>query len=124
MSPLLQPGRLIKSFQYALKGLMSAWKREQNFRIQVAVSVVVIIGMILLRVRTWEAVALLLVIGSVLILELINTIFEALVDILKPRMHHYVAIIKDLMAAAVFLASLGAMIIGILILGPYVWPGS
>ena len=124
MQSFLQPGKLLKSFRYALKGLITAWKREQNFRIQGVISVAVILFMILVRVRIWEAVALLLAIGSVLILELINTIFEALVDILKPRMHHYVAIIKDLMAAAVFLASLGAAIIGLLILGPYIWPGS
>lgn len=121
MKRILEWPKLQESFRYALKGFGYVLRREQNFRIQVAASVIVIIVMILLRVKSWEAVALLLVIGSVLILELINTIFEALMDILKPRMHHYVAIIKDIMAAAVLLASLGAVIIGLLILGPYVF---
>jgi len=71
------------------------------------------------RVKPWETVALVLVIVSVLVLELLNTIFEHLSDILKPRLHHYINIIKDLMAAAVLLASLGAIVVGLIIFWPY-----
>ena len=67
----------------------------------------------------WERVALLLLITAVLVLELINSVFERISDGLKPRLHPMVKDIKDIMAGAVFLSSLVAAIIGILIFWPY-----
>jgi len=72
------------------------------------------------NVKVWEGVALMLVVIIVLVLELINSVFERVIDILKPRMHPYVETIKDIMAAVVLISSIGAVLIGVLILGPYV----
>jgi diacylglycerol kinase len=55
----------------------------------------------------------------VLVLEIINSIFERIVDVYKPRLNPYVRDIKDMMAAAVLIASLGAAIIGLMIFIPY-----
>jgi len=55
----------------------------------------------------------------VLILELINTVVERVVDILKPRIHPYARLIKDLMAAVVLISSIVAVIVGIIIFYPY-----
>src|SRR3989338_3779283 len=111
---------LIKSFQYALQGLYYAWKHEQNFRIQIFFASIVFILMIILRVRVIEAVALIGVMALVIILELLNTMFERMVDILKPPIHYYSNLIKDMMASAVLVASLSALIVGILIFFPYI----
>ena len=81
----------------------------------------VIVLMIVFPLRTLERIALSLVITFVLVLELINTIMEKIVDILKPRIHHYVEIIKDMMAAAVLIASIGALVVGLLIFWPYLF---
>lgn len=113
--------RLKKSFTYALKGFSYTYKNEQNFRIQLFIGLVVIAAMIMLNVEVWEAIVLLLLITLVLVLELINTIFEKIVDILKPRIHSYVEIIKDIMAAAVLIASVGASIIALLIFLPRIY---
>lgn len=112
--------RLVKSFHYAGKGLARVFREEQSFRVQIAAGFVVLIIAIIFNVKAWEAVALLLVIMMVLVLELINSVFERVVDVLKPRMHPYVETVKDIMAAVVLLSSLGAIIVGILILGPYI----
>ncbi|MFA6028105.1 MAG: diacylglycerol kinase family protein [Patescibacteria group bacterium] len=111
--------KLVKSFYYAQRGLVYVIKNEQNFRIQLIIGILVIIAMILLQVEIWQAIVLLMLILTVLVLELINTIFEKIVDILKPRIHFYVEIIKDIMAAAVLLASIGAALIAFLIFVPY-----
>ncbi len=111
--------RLIKSFTYAMRGLVLVWKNEQNFRLQVLISIVVLITMLVFRVPTWQAIILIMLIIFVLVLELLNTITEKMVDILKPRMHVYVEVIKDLMAAAVFISALGAAVIGSMIFIPY-----
>jgi diacylglycerol kinase len=110
---------LKKSFQYAAKGLKYAAVHEQNFRIQLAMAVVVIVLMGLVGVKQWEAVALIFVIVAVLIVELVNTVLEQFLDLLKPRMHPYSEIIKDMMAAAVLLSSLGSLAVGIIIFYPY-----
>lgn len=116
----MSPNRLFKSFQYALRGLGQALRWEQALQIQVVISLIVIFLMFYFPTRRLEKVALILVIMGVLTLELINTIFERLSDVLKPRIHHYIKDIKDIMAAAVLIASLGALIIGLLILSPYI----
>lgn len=111
---------LTKSFTYALQGMRYTFRHEQNFRVQLVVTCCVIALMVLLRVKAWEVVALTLVIMFVLILEIANTIMERLVDLLKPRLNHYSATIKDLMAAIVLLASLGSVVVGAIIFTPYV----
>ena len=111
---------LIRSFRYAFRGISSTFKREQTFRIQLIAALFVIALMFVFPTSTWEKVALILVTIFVLILELINTIFERLSDILKPRIHDYVKEIKDIMAAAVLIASIGALAVGILIFSRFV----
>ncbi len=116
---IIRPRTLIKSFGFALQGLIRAFQEEQNFRLQVAAAVVVLVLIVVFQVRLIEAAILILVVMAVLVIELMNTIFEAMLDLLKPRLNHYAAIVKDLMAAAVFLSSLGAVLVGIIILLPY-----
>ena len=60
------------------------------------------------------------VIVSVLVLEIINTVFERVTDVLKPRVHPYAGAMKDLMAGAVFITSVGAAAVGVFILGPHI----
>lgn len=119
--PFLNLKSLFKSFNYAFKGVRQVFREEQNFRFQVLLGFLVLILAAWLRVQIWEAVILIIVIILVLVLELINSIFERLVDVLKPRIHPYVQTIKDIMAATVLISSVGAVIIGILIFGNYLF---
>jgi len=119
--PIINWETLSKSFRYAGKGILYAFKNEQSFRFQIVASLIVLTLMFLLPLFTWERIVLLLLIFMVLILELINTTFEKMTDILKPRVHFYAEIIKDLMAAAVLLASLGALVIGLYIFIPHIF---
>lgn len=115
--------RFRESIRYAIRGLVYVTRQEQSFRLHLIAAGVVIIFMIYFGVTIKEAIILFLVIASVLVLELINTIFESLVDMLQPRIHHLAQVIKDIMAASVLIASLGALIIGILIFVPYLIGG-
>lgn len=111
--------RLTRSFRYAGNGIRQVFRGEQSFRVQVAAALAVLALAICFKIKIWETAALLLVIIMVLVLELINSVFERVVDVMKPRMHPDVETIKDIMAAVVLISSIGAVIIGILILGPY-----
>ena len=111
--------RLQQSFKDAWHGVKYVYKHEQNFKIQLFLGLIVVIFMLALELKKSEMVVLLLLILLVLILELLNSALEKFVDILKPRMHLQVALVKDIMAAMVLLASLGSILIGGLIFYPY-----
>jgi diacylglycerol kinase len=72
------------------------------------------------QVKIYEWILLFLLIGSVLTLEIVNSIFERIVDSFKPRIHPVVKDIKDIMAGAVLIVSLIAATVGITIFYPHV----
>lgn len=112
--------RFKKSFIHAIRGLGYVIRHEKNFQNELAVAVVVIGCMVYFRVSRAEMIILFLVIAGVLVMELFNTVVERVVDILKPRIHPYARLIKDLMAASVLVSSILAMIIGFIIFLPYI----
>lgn len=116
---MLHPHKLYKSFKYAGKGVAIVFRTEQNFRIQIMLAVLVILVAVLLDLPSWKIVVLILISVSVMALELVNSIFERLIDSFAPRVHQYVAEMKDIMAATVLLASVGAVIIGIILFWDY-----
>ncbi len=111
--------KLAHSFMHAGKGLGHVFRSEQNFRIQLLVSFFVFLLSIMLPLQTWQRIVVALLILLVLLVEILNTIFEYLSDLLKPRFNHYVGIVKDVMAGAVLLTSVAAVIIGLMIFYPY-----
>lgn len=111
--------RFIKSFADAGRGLKFVFKSEQNFRLQVAVGILVLAAAVLFSLRVWETILLILLILLVLLIEILNTAIEYFSDLLKPRLHHYVYVIKDMMAGAVLLTSSVALIVGVIIFLPH-----
>ena len=99
---------------------MVVFRHEQSFRLQVIAAATVIFLAILFSVSSSEFIVLLLLIGSILALEMINSIFERIVDSFKPRIHPIVKDIKDIMAGTVLLVSLIAIVIGVAIFDSYV----
>lgn len=111
--------RLHRSMRDAVRGLVFTFKNEQNFRIQILIAAIVLVAALIFPLRVWEIILLILLVVLVLVMELLNTAFEYFSDLLKPRLHHYVYIIKDVMAAAVFLTAFGSAAIGIMIFLPH-----
>lgn len=97
------------------------WREEQNFRVQSFAALAALLLALYFHVTRTEIFFLVLVCMVVLVLELLNTIFERFTDFFSPRFHDIAATVKDVMAASVLLASLGASIIGILIFWPYLF---
>ncbi|MDO8240432.1 MAG: diacylglycerol kinase [Candidatus Moranbacteria bacterium] len=109
-----------RSLTHAVSGLSYALRYEKNFQNEVIFAFLVVGAMIYYHVTEGEMIVLFLVIMGVLVMELLNTVMERIADILKPRVHPYVRVIKDLMAASVLVSSLLAVIIGLIIFIPYV----
>lgn len=109
-----------RSLLHAARGLKYVVIHERNFQNELAIAFVVAITMVCFQVTRAEMIVLILVIFGVFIMELFNTVVERVVDILKPRVHPYARLIKDLMAAGVLMTSILAVIVGILIFAPYI----
>lgn len=112
--------KLILSFKYAFGGLKAAWE-DQSFRIQVFAGAVVFALAFYFRLQEFEFLILILTVILVLVLEMINTAIERILDLLHPEEHPEIKIIKDISAAAVLLAALGALAIGLKIFIPHVF---
>lgn len=103
---------LILSFRYALAGLKTAITKGRNFRLQVSLGALAVILGLFLRLSFFEWSGLILVIASVLILELLNTAIEEIVNIVSPETQERARIAKDVSARAVLIAALAAVLIG------------
>lgn len=110
--------KIINSFSYAINGLKYTFKTQLNFKIHcLAATAAVILGLILgLNQNEW--LWIIFSISLVVILELVNTSIEMLVDLVSPERHPKAGAIKDIAAAAVLIAALTALIIGLFIFVP------
>jgi diacylglycerol kinase len=101
---------------YAASGILGAIRTEASFRTQLLLAIVAAVTLALLRPPlVW--VALCIISGAaVLAAELVNTALEHLADRLHPEQHPTIRAAKDCAAAAVLLASIAAVIIGVLTL--------
>lgn len=109
-----------RSVKHALRGLAYVLRYEKNFQNQVIIAILVTIAMFYFNLTRGERIILFLVIMEVLVMELLNTVVERVVDILKPRIHPYARLIKDLMASAVLVSAILAIVIGIIIFLPHI----
>lgn len=110
--------RFLKSAGNALKGLRHAFTYEANFRIHVAIALIVFGLAFLFKLPITQWLSLVGVISLVLVLELVNTALEKLLDAIHPRLHATVGLVKDVMAGAVLVAALAAVVVGSLIFIP------
>jgi len=96
--------RIFAAFFYSIEGFKSAWKNEHAFRQEMMLVVPATIIALLLPVSALEKVALIGVLLLVLIVELLNSAIEAIVDRVSLERHPLSKNAKDFGSAAVFLA--------------------
>src|SRR5262245_21034275 len=107
--------RILKSFGYATKGLIAAWREQPNLRIHsVALIAVTVVGFYF-NISASECAIILLAAGLVIGLELVNTAIENLTDLVTREQNPLAGKVKDISAAAVLVASIVALIIASLI---------
>jgi diacylglycerol kinase len=114
-------GKFIKSFGYAFSGLVYAFKSQFNFKVHIAALFVVGFAGWWYSLSPAEWLWLIVVSGIVLVAELLNTAIEVLVDLVSPGIHPKAKIIKDVAAAAVLVAALTAVVIGLVIFIPKIF---
>lgn len=113
--------RLIKSFSYAGAGVWYALTNDQNVRILlVATCVVLILGLFvgLDGLRIWILVVMAMI---VLFAEMVNTAIEHMVNLITKEHNMDAKIAKDVSAGMVLFTVLAAVIVGLFIFLPYIF---
>ena len=110
--------RRIDSFRYALRGVVDLVRSQVNAQIHLAISAGVLLAGFWLGLSSLEWVAIVLCMALVLALEAVNTALEYLTDLVSPGQHPLAGKAKDVAAAAVLLAAIGAAVVGLIIFLP------
>ncbi len=112
---------VVISFKYACKGIYYVFKTSRNFKIQLLFAFISLIFGYLLQISNISFLILVATIMSVLVLEILNTSIESIVDLLvKKEFNSLAKISKDTSAGAVFLASINSVIIAVYIFVPQI----
>lgn len=98
--------RIFSAFFYSMDGLKSAWRHEHAFRQELVLFAVAAAIALALRISAFEKLVLIAVMVLILIVELINSAIEAVVDRISLERHPLSKNAKDFGSAAVLLACL------------------
>jgi diacylglycerol kinase (ATP) len=108
------------SVKYALRGLRTLFKREQNARIHLVIAFIAIITTFLLQLSAFETALVFFAIVLVFGFEIMNTAIEKLLDLVHPHTHSEIAFIKDALAGAVLIAAIIAAVVFCMVAGPHI----
>ena len=120
MFPDINFKKFLLSLKFAISGIRVIFREEQSFRIQVIISVVVITSIFYFKLSAVEAVVIFTIMFLVLMAELINSLFERILDIVHPSDDIKVKKIKDMASGIVLLCCIAAATIGFLIFWPHI----
>lgn len=109
------------AFTHAFRGWWFVIRTQHNAWLHAVASTLVMLMAWRLHLSTVEWAVLLLTIALVWTAEFINTALEAVVDLASPNQHPLAKVGKDVGAAAVLIAALTSILVGLLILGPPLW---
>ena len=109
---------LVSSFRNALSGLNELLRTQRNARIHLGITLAVIGLAAWLRLSAADWALLAVTAALLWTAELINTALEAVVDLASPGRQPLARLAKDLSAAAVLVAAVGAAVVGALVLAP------
>ncbi len=108
----------LRSFRYAFSGIRNLLLYEHNSRIHLLLAILAVILGIVLHISLWKWAVLAMAIATVFIAEIFNSAIENLADVVSPGYHEKIKKVKDYCAAAVLLASILAVIAGLIIFLP------
>lgn len=113
----------VKSVGYAISGIRFVIRNEHNARIHIAAAAGVVMMGLFYKIEAADWLILVLSIVSVWFAETINTAFEYLCDVVSPEKNESVRHAKDIAAGAVLITALGAVVIGTIVMFPYITNG-
>ena len=112
---------IYKSFYYAISGIFEGIKKERNIKIHFIAMLFVVVFGYLLKISGVEWCICIILFGLVISLEYVNTAIENTVDLVTTKYDERAKIAKDTAAAAVFFASITALVAGLIIFIPKIF---
>jgi diacylglycerol kinase len=113
--------RRLLSFVYAFEGWGHVLRTQPNAWIHAFISLAVFALALWLDLSRLEWAILLVTTMAVWMAEFFNTALEAVVDMAMPDYHPLAKTAKDVAAATVLVGAVGAVLIGLLVIGPPLW---
>ncbi|HEM5269728.1 TPA: diacylglycerol kinase family protein [Streptococcus suis] len=113
---------LIASLEFAVTGLLTAFKEERNMKKHLVSAVLVVLAGLIFQVSVTEWLFLLLSISLVIAFEIVNSAIENVVDLASD--YHFSMLAKnakDMAAGAVLFVSGFALLTGLIIFVPKIW---
>jgi diacylglycerol kinase len=110
----------IRSFRYAIAGILRMIRCQHNAWIHLIVTAGVIVAGLFFRLSRAEWSWIVLAIAIVWTAEALNTAFEFLADAASPSFSPVVRNAKDVAAGAVLITAVAAVIIGLIIFIPHI----
>jgi diacylglycerol kinase (ATP) len=102
--------RVVLAAGYSWKGLVAGWKNEEAFRQEVLLAVILIPLALYLNPSVVQTVLLVSSVLLVLIVEIINSAVEAVVDLVTKEKHELAGRAKDMGSAAVMLSLINMVV--------------
>jgi diacylglycerol kinase (ATP) len=110
---------LLTSFKYAWAGVSYAFVTQRNFRIHITIAVLATSLGVFLNISMTKMSIIILTSAIVMVLELLNTAIESVVDLTVKQTYHELAkIAKDCAAGAVLISAIAAVLVASFILLP------
>jgi diacylglycerol kinase (ATP) len=108
-----------ESLDWAIQGIISAFKKERNFKIDLLVAIIVILCGVIINLSRLELVVVILTTAFVLSAELFNTAIEKSLDVVNNSIDPKVKFVKDVSAGATLIAVLASVSVGFLVFYPH-----
>lgn len=118
----MKPKSWLESLNCAIEGILWAAKSERHIRYHLVAALAVLFLALFFHVTALEFFLLVLATLLVLFAELINTAIETVVDLVSPDYHELAKLAKDIAAGAVLVTSVGAVVLGYLVLSGHIFP--
>lgn len=103
--------RILKAFVYSRDGFISAFKSEAALRQDLAVFTIFSIVAMCLNLVLWQKAVLISSLLFIVIMELVNTAVEVVIDRISPEYHELSKKAKDIGSLLVLLAFVNAVIL-------------
>ncbi len=104
--------KTIKSFGYAVKGILRTFGGERNMRIHLCFAFYVVLAGFVTGLGVLEWAAVLLCMGLVMGMELVNTAIEHICDRITNEQDRHIGAAKDAAAGAVLVCALFSAAVG------------
>lgn len=108
-----------KSIRYSIQGLKDSFKGERSFKLYSFCAILLLILSFYVNISFKDALVVIFMMTMILMVELLNTAIENVVDLVTKEKNDYAKRAKDCGSAATFVVVVLGILMGFIIFIPY-----